>query len=223
MAELKIIPGTIVGTYTGLVQQAFTLDYSAIEPDTAELEKNCRRLVACWNACEGIDTAFLEGKKFTDCSTTHAAIAQRDELLAALEQIAASSSDSTVRGLQQLASAAIFAAQPTAGPTIAELQEAGHVPKAEPTTIEDLAELSKSHQVPPGIASRLLASRANKKLAEQRDWLLVDLGVAAYTLRRYEKLHRAKNTDESTAKAEVNAELATRFEATIAKVQGGAA
>ena len=47
--------------------------------------------------------------------------------------------------------------------------------------------------------------------------LLADLREAAATLRRYETLHRAKGTDDSTAKAEVNAALASRFEATIAK------
>jgi len=47
--------------------------------------------------------------------------------------------------------------------------------------------------------------------------LLADLTEAAATLRLYEELHRAKGTDESTAKAEVNAALAARFEATIAK------
>jgi hypothetical protein len=55
------------------------------------------------------------------------------------------------------------------------------------------------------------------KLEAQRDVLLTDLQAAATTLRRYEELHRAKGTDESTAKAEVNAALASRFESTIAK------
>lgn len=45
--------------------------------------------------------------------------------------------------------------------------------------------------------------------------LLADLELAAATLRRYESLHRAKNTEESLAKAKVNAELAAKFEATI--------
>ncbi len=55
-----------------------------------------------------------------------------------------------------------------------------------------------------------------------REWagvparLLADLTEAAATLRRYEASHRAKDTADSLAKAEVNAELATRFEATIA-------
>lgn len=53
------------------------------------------------------------------------------------------------------------------------------------------------------------------RIAEQRDQLLVDLIEAAATLRRYEVLHRAKGTPDSDAKAEVNAALAARFEATI--------
>ena len=54
-------------------------------------------------------------------------------------------------------------------------------------------------------------------LDAQRKELLGDLREAAATLRRYEVLHRAKGTAESDAKAEVNAALAARFEATIAK------
>jgi hypothetical protein len=50
--------------------------------------------------------------------------------------------------------------------------------------------------------------------------LLSDLIEAAETLRKYECLHRAKNTEESTTKAEVNAALAGRFEKTIAKARG---
>ncbi|MNR42617.1 hypothetical protein D3C85_1611510 [compost metagenome] len=56
--------------------------------------------------------------------------------------------------------------------------------------------------------------REERALAED---LLADLQKAAATLRRYEQLHRAKGTDDSTTKAEVNAALALRFEATIAK------
>lgn len=55
------------------------------------------------------------------------------------------------------------------------------------------------------------------KLISAAPELLADLQEAAATLRRYETLHRAKGTDESAAKAEVNAALASRFEATIAK------
>lgn len=52
------------------------------------------------------------------------------------------------------------------------------------------------------------------------DALVADLKEAAATLRRYESYHRAKGTPESDAKAKVNAELATRFEATVAKATG---
>lgn len=58
---------------------------------------------------------------------------------------------------------------------------------------------------------------ANAALIAAAPDLLADLREAAATLRRYETLHRAKGTAESTAKAEVNAEIASRFEATIAK------
>lgn len=58
---------------------------------------------------------------------------------------------------------------------------------------------------------------ANAKLIAQAPNLLADLITAAGTLRHYEALHRAKNTDDSLKKAEVNAELASRFERTIAK------
>lgn len=57
----------------------------------------------------------------------------------------------------------------------------------------------------------------NAQLMTAAPDLLADLQEAAATLRRYESLHRAKGTDDSTVKAEVNATLAARFEATIAK------
>lgn len=56
--------------------------------------------------------------------------------------------------------------------------------------------------------------RAEGELQEE---LVTDLRDAAATFRRYEELHRAKGASESDAKAEVNASLAARFEATIAK------
>lgn len=46
--------------------------------------------------------------------------------------------------------------------------------------------------------------------------LRADLEVAAQTLRRYEQHHRAKGTPESLEKAQVNADLAARFEVTLA-------
>jgi hypothetical protein len=63
-------------------------------------------------------------------------------------------------------------------------------------------------------------AQANARLIAAAPDLLHDLREAASILRKYEALHRAKGTDESTAKAEVNAALAVRFEATIAKATG---
>lgn len=60
-------------------------------------------------------------------------------------------------------------------------------------------------------------TKANAKLIAAAPLLLDDLIDAADQLRKYETLHRAKGTAESLAKAEVNAELASRFEQTIAK------
>lgn len=58
---------------------------------------------------------------------------------------------------------------------------------------------------------------ADAKLIAQAPSLLADLITAAGTLRHYEALHRAKNTEDSLKKAEVNAALAARFEQAIAK------
>lgn len=58
-------------------------------------------------------------------------------------------------------------------------------------------------------------TKANAALIAVAPELFADLVIAATTLRRYEALHRAKGTSESTEKAEANAELASRFEATI--------
>ncbi|MFJ9993360.1 hypothetical protein ACIQSO_21820 [Pseudomonas putida] len=57
---------------------------------------------------------------------------------------------------------------------------------------------------------------ANAKLIAAAPRLLDDLIDAAAQLRAYEILHRAKGTDDSLAKADVNADLASRFERTIA-------
>ncbi|WP_143496102.1 hypothetical protein [Pseudomonas sp. DrBHI1] len=65
-----------------------------------------------------------------------------------------------------------------------------------------------------GLAQRLPVISG---LMAQRTELLADLIDAAAQLRAYEILHRAKGTADSLAKAEVNANLAARFEQTIAK------
>lgn len=68
-----------------------------------------------------------------------------------------------------------------------------------------------------GSASAVTDWKADAVLISAAPELLADLIDAAATLRSYEALHRAKNTDDSLKKAEVNAELASRFERTIAK------
>lgn len=58
---------------------------------------------------------------------------------------------------------------------------------------------------------------ANAKLIAVAPMLLNDLIDAAAQLRAYETLHRGQGTADSLAKAEVNANLAARFEQTIVK------
>lgn len=65
-----------------------------------------------------------------------------------------------------------------------------------------------------------MLTRADANLIAAAPDLAADLREAAATLRRYEALHRAKGTPESDAKADVNAALAARFEATLAKATG---
>ena len=55
-------------------------------------EANAERLVACWNACQGIDTADLKSGSVSIIQKLHDYVAQRvleqrDELLAALQGI----------------------------------------------------------------------------------------------------------------------------------------
>ncbi len=44
-------------------------------------EANARRLVACWNACEGLDTETLESGRVTMVDATDNYVAERDALL----------------------------------------------------------------------------------------------------------------------------------------------
>ncbi len=69
----------------------------------------------------------------------------------------------------------------------------------------------------PIVSCRHQQEIENARLIVAAPELLADLTAAAAQLRQYETLHRAKNTEDSLRKAEVNAELATRFEQTIAK------
>lgn len=82
--------------------------------------------------------------------------------------------------------------------------------------IADCGDCLTFTEIGPAELSRDLR-RANAKLIAAAPDLLVDLIDAAGQLRQYELLHRAKGTADSLAKAEVNANLAARFEQTIAK------
>lgn len=72
-------------TMDGLAVADCCLDYSSLDHD--QQVSNARRLVACWNACEGVSTEALEtcGKSLLDGETAELS-AQRDELLAALKR-----------------------------------------------------------------------------------------------------------------------------------------
>lgn len=59
--------------------------------DHTERKENARRLVACWNSCQGIDTADLEAGSVSIVAKMHdeaakLVLAQRDELLAVLKR-----------------------------------------------------------------------------------------------------------------------------------------
>lgn len=87
-ADIRSESGRIVAVTYGL---GFPKTAEGLEKRTKEDRANRRRLVACWNACEGIDTEQLEiiadaGETFTTVRDRY--IAQRDELLTALSRIA---------------------------------------------------------------------------------------------------------------------------------------
>lgn len=97
--------------------------------------------------------------------------------------------------------------------------------KANPFTVragDDIDGRHVAHIGPANYTPRFDVDIPNAFLIAAAPELLADLEAAAEILRRYEGYHRAKNTEESTAQAEVNAELAERFEATIAKARGEA-
>lgn len=88
--------------------------------------------------------------------------------------------------------------------------------KADADTIRELEAMAANRDA--GFWSQVLAVSTIRMIV-QRDAAIIslrtDLEEAARTLRRYEALHRAKNTPDSLAKAEVNAALASRFERTL--------
>lgn len=84
--QLKHTHGDVPGAISLVVAQV-----TARESWRAEGEANARRLAACWNACEGLETSWLEGVKLGDFPVTgvhkelEEAMAERDQLRAELE------------------------------------------------------------------------------------------------------------------------------------------
>lgn len=76
------------------------------------------------------------------------------------------------------------------------------------------------------IVERIIAGRIDSKgdadLFAAAPQLYADLQAAAAQLRKYEVLHTLKKTPDSLEKARVNAELAERFESTLAAARGEA-
>lgn len=54
---------------------------------TEQNKVNARRLVACWNACEGLPTAWIEGGAADILEHAKSLKSQRDELLATLKEL----------------------------------------------------------------------------------------------------------------------------------------
>lgn len=79
------------------------------EPNADISEANARRIAACWNACDGIPTAWLEGGAADILEHSIALIKQRDELLVALRLIV----DNSIEGglFNMVARAAISKAE----------------------------------------------------------------------------------------------------------------
>lgn len=88
-ADIRSESGRIVAVTYGL---GFPKTAEGLEKRTQEDRANRRRLVACWNACDGLSTEALEsegnaalGWSRTASKLIHATT-QRDELLAALDK-----------------------------------------------------------------------------------------------------------------------------------------
>lgn len=81
-ADVKAASGRSVANTWGLKGRP-SKTAEAYQRRLEEGRANARRLVACWNACNGVDTDLLEQNPapFSDLR------AQRDDLLAALERL----------------------------------------------------------------------------------------------------------------------------------------
>ena len=88
--KLAIGCGTDIVTFqNGRIMDVASVYCHAID---GRSEANAERLVACWNACQGIDTADLKSGSVSIIQKLHDDVAQRvleqrDELLAALQGI----------------------------------------------------------------------------------------------------------------------------------------
>ncbi len=83
LSRLGNVTGGPVRTYAGGPGQDQIFMVCSLDSDNGDKEANARRVVACWNACNGLHTESLErGKPLADQIVD--ALNQRDELLAAL-------------------------------------------------------------------------------------------------------------------------------------------
>lgn len=81
--------------------------------------------------------------------------------------------------------------------------------------------LAEADRFVPGPEADLFGELADALLAaaKREERLVEALSSAASTFRHYERLHRAKGTEEGIAKAEANANHAADIEALIAEIQ----
>ncbi|QNJ57412.1 hypothetical protein Dolphis_106 [Pseudomonas phage Dolphis] len=85
--------GKIIYDNNGWGVASATVHHSRQEPGTSET--NARRLVACWNACEGITEAELSHGPVLPLHRHSSLVAQRDELLAILTSLMTPSVESS--------------------------------------------------------------------------------------------------------------------------------
>ncbi len=84
LSRLGNVTGGPVRTYAGGPGQDQIFMVCSLDSDNGDKEANARRVVACWNACNGLHTESLErGKPLADQIVD--ALNQRDELIEALK------------------------------------------------------------------------------------------------------------------------------------------
>ncbi len=108
--ETRGLPHTLVAART-LLFRVYSEAYGDFDQET----ENARRLVACWNACEGISTESLERSDVLSGMNQllRRLETQRDELLSALrhiEGVAMADEPRDLPGIAQTARTAIYIA-----------------------------------------------------------------------------------------------------------------